>query len=83
MLGSKIGVLLEVNCETDFVARNEEFQTFVKELAMQVAAAIPSYVKREDVPDETLEREKGDLPGPGERNGKTRGRLGQNRAGET
>jgi len=56
--GSKIGVLLEVNCETDFVARNEEFQSLVKDLAMQVAAAMPSYVKREDVPAETVEREK-------------------------
>ena len=57
--GSKIGVLLEVNCETDFVARNEEFQSFVKDLAMQVAAAMPAYVKREEVPPETIEREKG------------------------
>ena len=56
--GGKIGVLLEVNCETDFVARNEEFQAFVKDLALQVAAASPSYVRREDVPQETLEREK-------------------------
>jgi elongation factor Ts len=56
--GSKIGVLLEVNCETDFVARNEEFQIFVKDLAMQIAAASPSYVKREDIPTETVEREK-------------------------
>lgn len=56
--GGKIGVLLEVNCETDFVARNEEFQAFVKDLALQVAAASPSYVRREDVPTETLEREK-------------------------
>ena len=59
MRGAKIGVLLEVNCETDFVARNEEFQSFVKDLAMQVAAAMPAYVKREDVPAETIEREKG------------------------
>ena len=56
--GNKIGVLLEVNCETDFVARNEEFQGFVKDLAMQVAAAMPSYVRREEVPAETVEREK-------------------------
>ena len=56
--GNKIGVLLEVNCETDFVARNEEFQAFVKDLALQVAAANPSYVRREDVPAATLEREK-------------------------
>ena len=57
--GGRLGALVEVNCETDFVARNEEFQAFVKDLAMQVAAAMPSYVKREDVPAETIEREKG------------------------
>jgi len=56
--GNKIGVLLEVNCETDFVARNEEFQSLVKDLALQVAAASPSYVRREDVPSDTLDREK-------------------------
>ena len=56
--GNKIGVLLEVNCETDFVARNEEFQSFVKDLALQVAAANPAFVKREDVPSSLLEREK-------------------------
>ena len=56
--GNKIGVLLEVNCETDFVARNEEFQSLVKDLALQVAAANPAFVKREDVPASLLEREK-------------------------
>ena len=56
--GNKIGVLLEVNCETDFVARNEEFQAFVKDLALQIAAANPSHIKRENVPTEVLEREK-------------------------
>ncbi len=56
--GSKIGVLLEVNCETDFVARNEEFQALVKDLALQIAAATPSFVKREDVPAAVLEKEK-------------------------
>ncbi|NKB82550.1 MAG: translation elongation factor Ts [Nitrospirales bacterium] len=56
--GSKIGVMIEVNCETDFVARNEEFQGFVKDLALQVAAANPTFVKREDVPGDLLEREK-------------------------
>ena len=56
--GSKIGVLLEVNCETDFVARNEEFQAFVKELAMQIAASQPAYVKREDIPEDLVQREK-------------------------
>lgn len=56
--GGKIGVLIEVNCETDFVARTPEFQTLVKDLAMQVAAAIPRYVRREDVSAETLEAER-------------------------
>ncbi len=56
--GSKIGVLVEVNCETDFVARNEEFQELVKDVALQIAAANPSCVKREQVPPEQVEREK-------------------------
>ena len=56
--GSKIGVLLEVNCETDFVARNEEFQAFVKEVAMQIAASQPLYVQREEIPEDVIEREK-------------------------
>lgn len=56
--GSKIGVLVEINCETDFVARNDEFQSLVKDVALQVAAANPSYVKREDVPADLIEREK-------------------------
>ena len=56
--GSRIGVLIEVNCETDFVARNEEFQELVKDLALQIAASNPSCVKREDVTPETIEKEK-------------------------
>ena len=56
--GSKIGVLIEVNCETDFVARNEEFQELVKDLALQIAASNPSCVKREDLSEEILEKEK-------------------------
>lgn len=56
--GSKIGVLVEINCETDFVARNEEFQEFVKDVALQIAAANPDYVNREGVPVEQVEREK-------------------------
>ena len=56
--GSKIGVLVEVNCETDFVARNEEFQELVKDVALQIAAANPSYVKRDEVPSTQVEREK-------------------------
>ena len=56
--GGKIGVMAEINCETDFVARNEEFQNFAKEIAMQVAASNPSYISREDVPEAVLLREK-------------------------
>ncbi|MDD2334954.1 MAG: translation elongation factor Ts [Geobacteraceae bacterium] len=56
--GGKIGVLVEVNCETDFVAKNEAFQTFVKDIAMHIAAAAPQFVRREEVSPELLEREK-------------------------
>ncbi len=56
--GGKIGVLVEVNCETDFVAKNEKFQTFVKSVAMHIAAASPQYVRREEVATDQLEREK-------------------------
>lgn len=56
--GGRIGVLLEVNCETDFVARNSEFQSFVKDLALQIAASSPSYLKREDIPASVIEKEK-------------------------
>ncbi len=56
-MGGKIGVLLEVNCETDFVARTEGFQTLVKDLAMHIAAAAPDYVRREEVPAEVTARE--------------------------
>jgi elongation factor Ts len=56
--GSKLGVLLELDCETDFVARTEDFQSLVKDLAMQVAAANPAYVSREDVPATVLEKER-------------------------
>ncbi len=55
--GGKIGVLIEVNCETDFVSRSEEFQTLVHNLCMQIAAANPLYVKREDVPQEKIDHE--------------------------
>jgi elongation factor Ts len=56
--GSKLGVLVEVDCETDFVARTDDFQALVKDLAMQVAAASPAYVGREDVPATVLEKER-------------------------
>lgn len=57
-MGGKIGVLVEINCETDFVAKNEGFKTFVKDVAMHIAAANPLYVAREEVPTEELEQEK-------------------------
>jgi len=57
-MGGKIGVLVEVNCESDFVARTEDFQSVVKEIAMHIAAASPVYVRREDVPAEVLDRER-------------------------
>jgi elongation factor Ts len=56
--GGKIGVLVEINCETDFVARTAEFQVLLKDIAMQVAAANPRVVRREEVPAEELEKEK-------------------------
>lgn len=56
--GEKIGVLVEVNCETDFVARTEEFGNFIRELAIHIAAMAPRYVSREEVPKEVIEREK-------------------------
>ncbi len=52
--GNKIGVLLEVGCETDFVARNSDFAQFTKDLAMQIAAASPAYIKKEDVPKDAI-----------------------------
>jgi elongation factor Ts len=57
-LGGKIGVLVELNCETDFVARTDDFQSLVKEVAMHIAAADPKWVRREDVPAEAIEKEK-------------------------
>jgi elongation factor Ts len=57
-MGGKIGVLVEINCESDFVARTEGFQQLVKEVAMHIAAADPKYVRREDVPAAVIEQEK-------------------------
>ncbi len=56
--GSKIGVMLELNCETDFVARTEEFRRLAHDLAMHVAAAEPRFIRREDVPEDVVQREK-------------------------
>lgn len=57
-MGGKIGVLVEVNCETDFVAKTEKFQELVKNIAMQIAASKPEFVKKEDVPQDLIEKEK-------------------------
>lgn len=56
--GGRIGVLVEINSETDFVAKNDEFKNFAKDIAMQVAASNPIYVQREDVPQDIIEKEK-------------------------
>ena len=69
-MGGKIGVLIEVNCETDFVARNEEFKAFVNDLALQVAAAKPTYVKREDIPKEVVDKERAIYEGQAKEMGK-------------
>ena len=57
-MGGKIGVLVEVNCETDFVARSDNFQILCKDIAMQIAASNPKYIRREEVPAEVIESEK-------------------------
>lgn len=57
-MGNKIGVLVEVDCESDFVARNSDFCQFTKDLSMQIAASSPSYLKREDVPKDVLKTER-------------------------
>jgi elongation factor Ts len=57
-VGGKVGVLIEVNCETDFVARNDDFRAFVKDLCLQIAAASPLYVRREEVPEADLAKER-------------------------
>jgi elongation factor Ts len=57
-MGGKVGVLVELNCETDFVARGDEFQQLVKDIAMHIAAAEPRYVSREDIPADVIEKER-------------------------
>lgn len=69
-MGGKIGVLIEVNCETDFVARNEEFKAFVNDLALQVAAAKPQYVRRDDVSPATIDKERAIYEGQAREMGK-------------
>ncbi|MDH5668181.1 MAG: translation elongation factor Ts [Nitrospira sp.] len=69
-MGGKIGVLIEVNCETDFVARNEEFKSFVNDLALQIAASKPQYVKRDDIPKDLLDKERAIYEGQAKEMGK-------------
>ena len=66
----RIGVLVEVNIETDFAAANQEFKQFVKDIAMQIAAAKPEYISREDVPEEVLEKERNILRNQARNEGK-------------
>ncbi len=68
--GGKIGVLIEVNCETDFVARNEQFKSFVNDLALQVAAASPSYVRREEIAADVVAKERSIYEGQAKELGK-------------
>src|SRR5688500_17787064 len=58
-MGGKIGVLVEVNCESDFVARTDDFQNLAREIAMHIAAANPQFVRRAEIPGDLLERERG------------------------
>src|ERR1043166_801623 len=73
-MGGKIGVLVEVNCESDFVARTDDFQNLTREVAMQIAAASPQYARREDVPADILERERGIYRGRARRHPRARAR---------
>ena len=57
-VGGKVGVMVEVNCETDFVARNDQFKVFCRDLCLQIAAANPTYVRREEVPEAELAKER-------------------------
>lgn len=57
-LGGKVGVMVEVNCETDFVARNDQFRAFVRDICLQVAATNPGYMQKEEVPEQILEQER-------------------------
>ena len=69
-IGGKIGVLVEVNCETDFVSRNIEFQAFIKDIAMQITASNPQYISREEVPKEIIRQEKEILESQAKQEGK-------------
>ena len=73
--GARLGVLLELNCETDFVARTEDFQQLARELAMQVAGLSPSWVSRDDVPADVLAAQREQFAGEAERDGRPADRV--------
>jgi len=73
--GSRLGVLLELNCETDFVARTDDFQQLAREIAMQIAGMAPQYVSREDVPADELEEQKRLFTIDAERDGRPADRI--------
>ena len=75
--GSRLGVLLELNCETDFVARTDDFQQLARELAMQVAGLSPSWVSRDDVPAEVVEEHRREFAAEAERDGRPADRVAQ------
>lgn len=75
--GARLGVLLELNCETDFVARTDDFQQLARELAMQVAGLAPSWVSRNDVPDEVLAEQRRLFAVDAERDGRPADRVAQ------
>jgi elongation factor Ts len=73
--GARLGVLLELNCETDFVARTEDFQQLAREIAMQIAGMAPQYVSREDVPNDIIEEQKRLFAVDAERDGRPADRV--------
>jgi elongation factor Ts len=75
--GGRIAVLVEVNCETDFVGKNPDFQQFAKDVAMQICAATPQWVSREEVPADAVEREKAVLTDRAKQSGKPEGVIGK------
>ena len=75
--GARLGVLLELNCETDFVARTEDFQQLARELAMQVAGLAPSWVSRDDVPADMLAEQRAEFAADAERDGRPADRVAQ------
>ena len=75
--GARLGVLLELNCETDFVARTEDFQQLARELAMQVAGLAPSWVSRDDVPADVLAEQRAEFAADAERDGRPADRVAQ------